>query len=178
MKVRYEQVLDNNRKFLKDVFDLSEEKYLEIMSAIGPSSAFTSKYRSDLNNCSIAPWEASNPTRGWCAQMTRFLKDFRLIPEGDIAYCDDSEDHYYFINDRDEVIDLTIYQLSYSNSDDVIPYSFNSARFRPVRTKSSKDAIRLNNCFIKYYKNRQIIDRGGRPRTHNDTHNDAHHQDE
>ena len=52
---------------------------------MGPSNAFLDKYRNGLKNNSIKQWEASNPTHGWCAQMTRFLKDYQLIPDGYIA---------------------------------------------------------------------------------------------
>ena len=151
IKVLLKQVLNNNRKYLKDVFELTEDTYLEIMSTMGPSNAFRDKYKNGLKNNSIEQWETANPTRGWCAQMTRFLKDYQLIPEGYTAYCDDSKDHYYFINENDEVIDLTIYQAGYSNPDDVIEYYFNKARFRWVPTESSKDAMKLNACFQKYY---------------------------
>ena len=82
IKVLLKQVLNNNRKYLKDVFELTEDTYLEIMSAMGPSNAFRDKYKNGLKNNSIEQWETANPTRGWCAQMTRFLKDYQLIPEG------------------------------------------------------------------------------------------------
>ena len=152
MQVPLREVLSNNRSFLKDSFQLSEEEYLDIMSTIGPSSAFKSKYKSHRRGGSFTQWDPSNPTRGWCAQMTRFLRDYCLIPKGYVAYCDENRDHYYFINDQDKIIDLTIYQAGYSKPGDLVPYHRIKAMFNLVKAKSTKDAMRLYEVFKKYMK--------------------------
>ncbi len=150
LRVSLRAVLLNNRRFLRDVFNLSENQFLKEMSTIEPSRAFKAWSKSTQTADSNTRWDSSNPTYGWCAQMTRFLKEYHLIPAGFVAYCDNDKAHYYFINEENEVIDLTIYQARYSNPNELIEYDFNKARFNPVSTTSSKDAMRLYDHFKEY----------------------------
>jgi hypothetical protein len=144
IEVQIKSVLDNNQKFLQKVFNLSVEKYFEKMCVAGPSETFLRKYRSE-------EWSCSNPTRGWCGQMTRFLRDYKLAPDDYIPYCDSEKNHYYFINQANEVLDLTIYQginMIAISEKDVYKYDFNKARFNPVKTESTKDAMKLKKIFL------------------------------
>ena len=145
IEVLIKSVLNNNQKFLQKVFNLSVDEYLEKMCLAGPSETFFKKYRSD-------EWSCTNPTRGWCGQMTRFLRDYKLAPDGYIPYCDNEKNHYYFINQNNEVLDLTIYQginMKVITEKDVYKYDFKKAQFYPVKTESTKDAMRLKEIFIK-----------------------------
>jgi hypothetical protein len=141
-------VLKNNEKFLKDVFHLSVDKYLAIMSTVGPSKSFLKKYRKELNDGSILPWSSTNSTRGWCAQMTRFLKTYDLIPKGYLPYRDSCKNHYYLINGATgPVIDLTIYQGGSSDENSMERYEFFKTR---DWKKPSTDGKRLNKAFEKH----------------------------
>lgn len=144
MEVSIKNVLKNNHDFLIDSMNITVEKFLRKMEEVGPSSAFKKINKS-------YSWQPSNPTEGWCGQMTRFLKDYDLIPDGYWACCNDDRYHYYLVNANNEVIDLTIYQMiDYKNvtSNDVINYDCNKARFYPVKSESTKDAMKLKNIFL------------------------------
>jgi hypothetical protein len=144
MRVRIKKVLENNKIFLKDVLNNSVEEFLLKMTEMGPSSVFK-KLNRNYN------WIATNPTEGWCGQMTRFLKDYQLIPDGYSPCCNDDKYHYYLVSTNNDFIDLTIYQMiDYKNisDDDVIEYDCNKAKFNPVRTKSTKDAMKLAEKFL------------------------------
>ena len=144
MKVRIINVLKNNKKFLKDYLNISVKEFLNKMAEIGPSNTFKGK-----NNA--YHWKASNPTEGWCGQMTRFLRDYKLIPNGYSACCNSDKYHYYLVNTTNDVIDLTIYQMidyKYVTKNELINYDCVKARFNPVKCESTKDAIRLKHAFL------------------------------
>jgi hypothetical protein len=144
MEVKIENVLKNNQNFLKNSLNITVEDFLITMRKIGPSTAFKKINKS-------YSWQPSNPTEGWCGQMTRFLKDYDLIPNGYWACRNDDKYHYYLVDANNEVIDLTIYQMiDYTKvtGNDVINYDCNKARFNPVKDESTKDAMRLKEKFL------------------------------
>jgi len=141
---RLAKVHYNNEKFVTTTLDISMERFFELMSEAAPSVQFLRKYGKNHN------WSIKNPTRGWCGQMTRFLRDCKLIPNGFSPYKDNTGDHYYLANkETGEIIDLTIYQMQHGK-DNTIEYPLNRANFNPMkRGTTTKDVQTLMELFEK-----------------------------
>jgi hypothetical protein len=122
-------IIKRNRDYLSNYFSMSENQWLEFMKLVGkPDNKFG------------ASWSPENPTSGWCGGVTMALRISGKIPEGYIACRQKDDAHYYIVNpSTEEVIDLTIYQMSGEYEHDYLEYNI---RFMNVLSKNVKKLLK------------------------------------
>ena len=141
------EIISRNRKYLEEYLHMTENEWLEFLKNVGKP----------LNNFG-KEWTPENPSRGWCAGVTKSLRWSGKIADGYIP-CKNKQDtdgHFYMINPiTNEVIDLTIYQLPGE-----YPYDYSDYSKSLGRTIFSKNIKKMFNALdLKLDKTKFILNR-------------------
>jgi hypothetical protein len=140
------EIEKRNEAFLKNVFGLSVNEWLEIFKNIGPPN---NKFKSN--------WNLNNPTSSWCGGVTSSLRLSGKTPEGYIPCrnINDKGGHYYFVNQTTkEIIDLTIYQMKGEYQYDYLAYDqiFMNVYSKTMKTFMNKMNLKVNPKLFKINK--------------------------
>ena len=140
------EIEKRNEYFLKDVFGLSVNEWIEIFRNLGPPN---NKFKSN--------WNLNNPTSSWCGGVTSSLRLSGKIPKGYIP-CRNTNDkggHYYFVNQTTkEIIDLTIYQMKEEYQFDYLAYNqiFMNVYSKTIKAFMNKMNLKVNPKLFKITK--------------------------